>query len=130
MKKVMQTSFGYPHGNCHAACVASILELPLEDMPVIKPGSVSTFWQEWEEYLNGIGYATITITIRDGFVAKGWQILGGKSPRGLVTEEGKPVYHSVVGKDGELVHDPNPCGLFFGGNVAEEVTILYRMDPK
>jgi hypothetical protein len=131
MKPVTQTVFGYPHGNCHAACLASILELPIESMPVIIPGS--DFWGVWEEHLNSIGYASITFQInelQDGFRVKGWHILGGKSPRGLFTEEGKPVYHSVVGRDQELIHDPHPDGTFFGSEKVEQVTILYRLDPK
>ena len=40
MKPVMQTKFTTEdmtvHGNCHAACIASILELPLEDVPAFE----------------------------------------------------------------------------------------------
>ena len=33
VKPVYQTQFGMPNGNCFAACVASILELKIEDIP-------------------------------------------------------------------------------------------------
>ena len=33
MKSVDQTKFGYPEGNCLMACVASILEVGLDDLP-------------------------------------------------------------------------------------------------
>ena len=33
MKPVDQTRFGSPDGNCFAACVASLLEIPLEEAP-------------------------------------------------------------------------------------------------
>lgn len=35
MKPVDQTTFGAPHGNCLMACVASILEVPLDSLPVM-----------------------------------------------------------------------------------------------
>ena len=39
MKPVDQTSFGFPGGNCFSACVASILELPIDD--VFATGSIA-----------------------------------------------------------------------------------------
>ena len=33
MKPVMQTKFGPVEGNCFCACLASMLELPIEDIP-------------------------------------------------------------------------------------------------
>lgn len=33
MKPAMQTKFGEYEGDCFAACIASLFELPIEDVP-------------------------------------------------------------------------------------------------
>lgn len=38
MKPVDQTTFGFPGGNCFSACIASLLEMPLDDVPYFMHG--------------------------------------------------------------------------------------------
>lgn len=136
MKPVKQTKFGFPYGNCMAACAASILEIPLEDVPDFTADYDASsddadqdrvFWQAWYAWWRERGYHCVMLRGRgieqDLTVIDGWEgmpvLLGGKSPRG---EWG----HCVVGKMGRykphLVHDPHPDGT--GLEQIEDITLL------
>ena len=58
MMRVLQTKFGEAEGNCFPACVASVLELPLETIPNFIEQEKETgnhwFWlcNQWLEQLN------------------------------------------------------------------------------
>jgi hypothetical protein len=107
MKQVIQTRFN-TEGNCFAACVASILEVSIDEVPWLKEP------ENWEDYslrlnnylkekhdlkLFAFEYDSLTNhypdTLTDGFY-----IVSGKIEGGLE--------HSVVYKNRELVHDSNP----------------------
>ena len=126
MKPVMQTVFGYPHGNCMAACVASLLELPIEDIPVI--AAVETFNDQWDEWLRERGFGRVCFH-SDGknFIPKGYHLISGPSPRPINDENGVRVCHVVVGLDGVQVHDPHPDKTFLES--ITEVEMLYLLDP-
>ncbi len=47
MKPVYQTRYGEPHGNCFAACVASILECGLADLPDLDNLPEGRNWLDW-----------------------------------------------------------------------------------
>lgn len=114
MKPVDQTKFGVPEGNCTAACVASILEIPLDSIPCGYVGDGSG-WNEsgdWFAKLNEIlgrfGVGLCGVAIHPGCnleIPPGiFVLLGGMGPRGF--------QHCCVGAvvDGMLkvVHDPHP----------------------
>ena len=130
MKPVMQTKLKPPKGNCWAACVASVLELPLEDTPDIEfeqvdaapdAPDVLAFWKRWREWLCCRNLGVQSMGLTEGHpVPMGILIVTGRSPRG-------PWQHSVVYKDGELVHDPHPEG---GGVLkVETIDMLYPLNP-
>lgn len=107
MIKTFQTNFEPGKGNCLQACVASILELPLGEVPnfALEPDwsyGISKFVSEY-----GLSICIIDRK-EDGLLGRGmpgcYSIVTGKSPR-------RDVHHAVVAFDGELVHDP-----FMGGN--------------
>lgn len=103
MIPVDQTLFG-KNGNCWAACIASILEVPLEGVPnfCALPGN---WLEKAEEWLRKHHELTVL-----GFRARGegafycrpalHHVMSGPGPRGLL--------HAVVGFQGEMVHDPHP----------------------
>ena len=107
MKPIDQTTFGKGTGNCMAACVASILEIPLEDVPDIRGDdqyALLCFWLAER----GVGIVDIAFKPRlkmqdTGVVVwgQGYYIGGGKSPRGDFD-------HAVVMCAGGIVHDPHP----------------------
>lgn len=93
-------------GNCLQACIASILELPLEAVPHF------ALWYDspnWHEKLNGwliqtAGVYEITVQANQMYLETiyGYALLNGLSERGIM--------HSVVIFNGEMVHDPYPNG--------------------
>lgn len=110
MKPVDQTIFGWPSGNCFAACVASILELSLDEVPNFMLNH-ETWFDDTYRWLAARGY-TVLYVKRDA-VASGqvdprplieaghYFILGGLSPRG-------EHLHCVIEHRNVVVHDPHP----------------------
>jgi hypothetical protein len=100
MKKVFQTAYAPPDGNCLQACLASIFELPLEAVPEIHTLynladvdwiDVTTSWcvREFKVQPCYVGL---------DWAPRGFHLIGGKTHRGID--------HIVVGYQGQQVHDP------------------------
>lgn len=103
VKPVEQTRFG-TKGNCLAACIASILEVPLNEVPECDGGAIGAVLMKWLAARN-LFLVRVPIQSRreDGSAWAfffGYSILIAKSPR-----EGS---HAVVVKDGKIAHDPHP----------------------
>lgn len=97
---VDQTGLG-PGGNCLSACVASVLEIPLAEVPNFNDDP-----EDWAEALLAWCDARqIDVDFSTEFPAPTGRhvILGGTSPR----RHGR-VGHAVVALDGVVVHDPHP----------------------
>lgn len=109
MKPVDQTKFGN-EGNCFAACIASILEIPLQEVPDLAAAmqakkNFRRILADWL-HLRGLTYVELEIG-KPNWSMGDWNpptyhIIGGDSPRGV---EGG---HAVVGYAGTMVHDPHP----------------------
>ena len=99
MNPIKQTKFGH-HGNCYAACLASILEIPIEAVPNVDDG------EDWLEHIDEWlqichGYTLLSFHAETFYcVPAVHHIMIGKSSRGL--------NHAVVGFQGKIVHDPHP----------------------
>jgi hypothetical protein len=109
MKPIMQTIFGKEKGNCLNACLASILEIPLEDVPWFGTGP---FWEERQnKWLAQFDLVAIDIKVDSFYKGDlrflGFHLINGPSPRGTGENE---FWHSVVGYQGKMVHDPHPSG--------------------
>lgn len=116
MKGVAQTLFEHGNGNALQACVASLLELPLESVPnfIEAPGG---YLGAVQEFLAPRGLCLIKVPLTpEGKLpltmgtAAAFCLLTGKSPRGGHS-------HAVVGRvnpeSGDTVtcaHDPHPNG--------------------
>ena len=115
MKPVYQTRFGGcdspadERGNCWAAAVASLLEIPLAESFDIAP-----IWddEDWFDQFN-------TWLKKYGFVCTGWDVSDPatiedlpKLGYHLIDAESTTLkngeHHVLVGYAGEVVHDPNP----------------------
>ncbi len=103
-----QTIFGDKVGNCFATCVAALTGIPLEDVPNF---CLKDSWFEdavnwlWE---HGWGVAYFYGSDEKGQLPEGARLYStlpyiatGPSPRG-------DFLHSVVERDGKLLHDPHP----------------------
>ena len=65
MKPVYQTIFGKTNGNCFAACIASILEMDLEDVPHFCRGDNPEWMFDLNEWLYQFGLGALTVAFQD-----------------------------------------------------------------
>lgn len=122
MIPVTQTRTGFPAGNCTEATIASILEIPLSEVPDLfdpEEDPVSTTWRQarwiemhrWLLEKHGLKYVQVCLPpeqalpifvngLGEETVRTTYHMLMGKNPDGLG--------HAVVGLNGEMVWDPNP----------------------
>lgn len=118
MKPIKQTTFGdggdgSEPGNCFATCVASILELPLSEVPNFI--TCDDWFEQVNMFLMKYGYSLVIVDINHEYnfiYHSGFLIAAGKAARGL--------RHCVVYHGSEPVHDPHPDGMFL-----EEVDRFY-----
>ncbi len=106
MKKVYQTKYGEEHGNCYQACLASLLEIELCDVPdFCNLYSADAWFLRLNIWLRQFGLATLCVEVdhtdiiikehlRDCYV-----IASGKTKEGVL--------HSVIWLNGKIVHNPN-----------------------
>lgn len=124
-----QTKFFNPDlgggGNCTEAALASVFNIPLEQMPTFHPGrderndpsAAKEFWDNFEDWLLGKGYIAI---MKDGnYCPECVYLASGPSSRGCS--------HMVVYQDGQMIHDPHPSGE--GILEVEQVWLLVPVDP-
>ena len=137
MKPVQQTIFSKGKGNCYAACLATILELPLESVPNFC--AMKGDWMDQaNQWLSRCDLALWEQSLAADGSIPGWNaltpgmpvIVSGKSPRG-------DFFHAVVGvyarlPDGrhslEYIHDPHPDGRFLAS--AQWATIFLAIHPE
>lgn len=132
MTPVHQTSF-YPQGNCYAACVASILDLPLSDVPDFVHDESGGVRERWEEFTatwmaeRGYGILKVLPYFEGVWLAplylpeKWYCIASGPSPR-------FDCNHAVVwgfhGTTSFPAHDPHPEGTFFGSEEIKQFDLI------
>ena len=94
MKCVYQTT----NDNCYQACLASLLELPIEKIPIFND------YDEVRIYLESINYSVIFIP------GDGHPLYDSKYPLGfsILNQETLKGTHSVICENGIIVHDPSP----------------------
>lgn len=113
MTPVVQTETELGRGNCLAACVASLLNLNISDVPNFR--LFDDQWGKLQEWLGARGMVAIRFPASTEIVMMPPThcILTGNSPR-------NPVLHAVIGKwiygDLEIVHDPHPDGTGLDGS--------------
>jgi len=116
MKPADQRLIDRGKGDCLSACVASILEIPTEEVPqfvrIRAEGGDTWFHQLWDFLApRGLRPASLDVVTYERPWVGRWAdkkpryaIASGKSPRWNGT-----VCHAVVWEDGKgIVHDPHP----------------------
>lgn len=101
MIPIRQTNPG-GRGNCMAACIASILEIPIEDLPDYR--AIEAAGGPW---LNAINTA-LSKHWAKLYVETEWHLTPHIRPRGFHLVNGGG--HSVVGLEGVIVWDPTGSG--------------------
>lgn len=128
MRAVDQTVFGFPGGNCFSACVASLLEIPLDEVPYFMGESLGldggAWWERFGEWLKPRGFYAMCFELKNEWRPQGLCILSGKSPRELANPH---ALHSVVADGDRVVHDPHPSRA--GVVDQRDVVILIPLDP-
>lgn len=117
---------GEQTGDCWKCCIASILELPYEDVPHFVEEAerdFSSYWNATQEWLRARGFVLATFWLRGldkpllnihdredidyHFSAPGHWIGAVVSPR--KTPEGENISHVVVMNGSEIAFDPHPA---------------------
>lgn len=98
MTPVDQTKFGPEEGNCLTACVASLLDLAIEDVPFT--GADAAWREQFDAFCLSLGLQLRGRGPRRPYA--GYAIACGQSPRF------ENAGHAVVVLDGVLAHDPHP----------------------
>ena len=100
MKPVDQDRFyveGVSRGNCQQAATASILGLPLADVPNFHDCE-NGFWEGYYGFLRSRGFTDVQLP--PDRCPECFYLAYGKSARGVL--------HACVYRGGLLVHDPHP----------------------
>lgn len=125
MIPVRQTTFGVPSGNCLAACVASILEMPVWLVPnfIMK----KNWYLSLVLWLERRGYTAVRLGVENDWPNSAWNfylppetpvIWTGPSPRG-------DYLHCVVGQwDGRYLHDPHPDETFLSERAIDVIALV------
>ena len=126
MKKIFQQEYSLTRGDCQRACVASVFELEIEQVPHFRlyDDNAKVFdcnlW--WSVYC--------------GFIwSMGWEVLGTGSPdknklsdhtiNGLILacvpiqDGNRPPHAVIIDSKGVVVHDPDKQQFWLGQNVLE-----------
>lgn len=109
------------YGDCQRAVIASLLELPIDEVPHFLQeanGDAGDYWLGIQSFLGKKGFAYLTADIgaihhfygNDGEI---YHEISGPSPRG------NGLYHAVVGCNGKIAFDPHPSREGLAGEQSE-----------
>ena len=111
-------------GNCFTACLASLLDIPIEQVPYFPPYEDDWFdiflsFLETNNFeFKGIFDISTTPQWKEFKGIDGYVIVGGKSPRNVNN------HHGVIYKLGEPYFDPHPDNTFI--TEEEDVWLIER----
>lgn len=107
-------------GQCFRACLATLLGLELEDVPVPKV-SRGRWLERMRRFCRDRGYDLVH-TDRISFKTRAPMIVGGPTHRGT--------WHAIVVRGGRIVHDPFPGPRKHWGLTAwKDFYLLVPMEP-
>ncbi len=113
------------HGNCFSACIASMFDMPLSEVPNFSAFGDKWFEVFWEfmkplpfDFEGTWDISTHPNWFQDFKGIDGFVIVGGTSPRGIKNG------HAVIYKDGVPYFDPHPDNTFLGE--AKHVNLIVR----
>lgn len=127
MKPVFQTKYGKEKGNCFQACVASLFEMELEDVPdFCNHEPLEEWYESFILWLRDRGFSSIPVKID-----KKNNLLRGSRYKdcflivsGNRKEDG--VKHSTIYLHNECIHNPHKkCR----GIIPDVIDIIFPLDP-
>jgi len=109
------------YGDCQRAVIASLLDLPISDVPhflAVSKNDATIYWESVQAFCRSHGYVYLTVAKNSGSAFFGddgpvYHEISGPSPRG------GGVTHAVVGCNGEVVFDPHPSRAGLAGDPME-----------
>lgn len=129
MIPVKQTKRGGPdvppedRGDCWSACIASILEVPIEAVPVPHSDDPEHHW--WDVTQRAVEPHGFEVVKADYVVYPyGYWIAGVPSLNLGRDRHGRPVPHVIVMQGGQVAHDPSLGKTFAAGTPIEEVDVF------
>lgn len=112
-------------GNCFQAAVASIMDLPLDEVPNFIEYTDDEWFEKFINFVNSKGYEYNWYYSGDGEEHPGYAIGSGISPR---TRKDKRITHAVVCLNGEMVFDVHPdrTGILGGFTLFETIAKVLK----
>lgn len=107
------------HGDCQRGVIASLLDLPLADVPhflQVARGDAEKYWEGIQGFLRAHGFTYLTTGRTWNFFGDDGDVyheISGPSPRG------NGQYHAVAGRNWVIVHDPHPSRAGLAGDPNE-----------
>ena len=102
MTPINQTVFDSKNGNCLEACFASILEIPIKQIPYFKE---HVLFKDFNDFLKPFGFYCVIVNIpKKDFNETLRQFEGHYILVGASCNE---CNHAVIYKENKLVHDPH-----------------------
>jgi len=120
-------------GDCQRAVIASLLELPISEVPHFlqeSKGDAVNYWERLQAFCRSHGFVWLVVPARSGGAIYGddgdvFHEISGPSPRG------NGVTHAVVGCNGSIVFDPHPSRAGLAGDSGEwEYAYLVKAGAK
>ena len=109
---------------CFAACIASILDIPLDDIPnFCAASSDGDWWDEFLKWLKPRGLSAVMLLGRSGgkdVIFPGYYIASGRSID-------RDRMHATIYDNGKLVHDPHPEGK--GIKSVMDLVVIAPLNP-
>ena len=140
MIRIKQTKFGPVEGNCFTACIASLLEVPIEEVNI--DPHADRWWDSLQAYLKpkNLFFLEVRLDVAVQYplyaMSGIYCVFSGKSPRTFEGHDG--VNHAVVGmvnSDPErpvifdCIHDPHPDGTFIKEGSLWGLGFIMKLDP-
>lgn len=129
MKPVRQTKRGGPNvppeerGDCWNACLASLLEVPIEAVPIPHSDDPEHhWWDETQAALAPHGYRAVCVSI--DIYPSGYWVAAVPSKNLGTFDDGRPVPHVIVMHDGEVAHDPALGSTYEAGTDIGDLDLL------
>lgn len=137
MIPVPQTAFGEGKGDCFSACIASVLEMPLDRVPNFCLDRNPAWLDMARDFVRRESPYSILFITSNGEPdmirqlrelaeqLDAFSVVGGVSPR---CEPGTRWLHSVVLRGTTIIHDPHPSGAGLVGDPTDWIFFVAR-DP-
>lgn len=123
MRKVYQKIYDRDRGDCFRACVASVFEMEIDDVPNFT--DQEDWWREVQEWLRHMGLTAYNFPITNGDAS--WHIGYGIGSVQSPSYEDRG--HAVVVKNGKIIHCPSVKYETDSHGPLKELTIFAISNP-